>query len=294
MDEITLTPADLATGCLPQPPDTRVGVAVGYTGTLVPESQWASADALKRFVPRGKCQGSVPACNWYTTGKAYQTKYAYMSGGKCPQVSYCAGYQEDTGGNFRVGTMPLDSIKAIAARGLHPVTPDCPEWFNSPRRIPAAVEAARPLYRADEWEELRTKAEIVSAILNNDPVNAGMDWYDSDANPGPTGHLPVRGSGRPGGHSVLFCGVVTGYAPSPSGVGLLFNNHHGDSQTPATKDERGRTLRFPVWGDDGFGVVPVERVEADARKYGAWALRTVYVRNEDLADVPTPKFGDLA
>lgn len=287
-----LDPQLMATGCLPQPPSTRVGAA--YTGVRTPRDRWVSTDTMRAFVPRGKCQSTVPACNWYTTGKGYQTKYAMMTGKPYPEVSYCAGYAEDTNNNFNVGTMPADSIRAIAAKGCLPVVPGLPEWFNSPRRVPPEAVAGRKNLRADEWEMCQTGEDVVSAILNGDPVNIGIDWFDSDANPGPTGHLPVRGQcfqpRCPGGHSVLACGVVMGYALSPSGVGILFNNHHGDSLTRAQQDERGRTLTFPVWGDDGFGVMPLERIANGIPRYGSWALRSVFIPADALADVPDPQF----
>ena len=279
-----------ATGCLEQPPETRVGAQCGaYTGRSIPRSDWATTDALKRYVPRGKCQFTVPACNWYATLKAWQIKYALVTGKPAPDVSYCAGYQEDTGGNFNVGTMPLRSIRQIAERGIHLATPDLPEWFNRPRRVPADVAAARVELRADEWEQVQTADEIVSALLNNDPIDFGMDWWDPDANPGPTGELAVSHRGEPGGHALTGWGVLMGYRLSPSGVGIRFNNHHGDSKTPAQADERGRKILSGIWGNDGDGIVPIERVVAGARKYGAWALRTVTIRDIDLPDL-TPKF----
>lgn len=283
----------LATGCLPTPMDVRLssGIRQGYTGTMVPKGEWRSTQALKPFVPRGRCQKHVPSCNWHTTGKAYQTKYAFMTGGRfMPNVSYVAGFQEDTGGNFDTGTLPINSIKAIATKGMHPVGPECPEWFDRPRKIPASVEAERFKYRADEWEEIRTLEELMSAILNNDPVNAGIHWYNADANPGPTGHLKHRPPGQHGGHSVLFFGALMNYQYSPMGIGIVFNNHHGDSKTPGGKNEFGQEMKFPSWGDDGFGVVPVERLIEGMPLYGAWALRTVYIQNEHLNDVPQPKF----
>jgi hypothetical protein len=280
----------LATGCLPQPLGTRTAAGYRtYTGAAIDRKDWRSTDAMKPFVPRGKCQSHVPACNWYTTGKALQTKYFLTTGKLYPEVSYCAGYQEDTNGNFDAGTLPLDSIRMIANRGIPPAIAGLPEWFDRPRQIPADAQNARMNYRADEWEECKSAEQVVSAILNNDPVNLGIWWFDSDANPGPTGHLPVRGRGGRGGHSVLGCGLVLDYAPSPSRVGVLFNNHHGDSKTPASRDERGRELKFPVWGDDGFGVVPLERVAEGIPVFGCWALRSVTVRNQDL-NVPKPIF----
>lgn len=283
-------PIVMATGCMPQPMETRVGFRVGYTGTQIKPSDYESVSVMRNYVPRGKSQGSVPACNIYTTGKCFQTVYAMRTGKPYPQVSYCAMYQEITHGDFEAGTLPIDAIRVAASRGFYPVSDDCPEWFNQPRRIAGAIEDQRHTLRTDEWEEVRTREDLLSAIMNNDPVDAGIDWYREDVNPGPKGRLGVRGSQLLGGHSVEFMGVVMGYDLSPSRIGVLFNNHHGDSETPAMTDERGNKLQFPIWGDDGFGIVPIERLEAGIPKYGAWAMRSVMIRSADLIDVPTPRF----
>lgn len=289
-DEI-VPPQAFATGCLPQPPQTRSLAA--YSGPLVAPNKRFSTDAMRRYVPRGKCQSSLPACCSYTTVKAIQTKYRMATGKLFPELSYAAAHQEITGGRMSRGARPLDSIELVSKRGVPPVVPGLPEWFKTVTAIPPAATALRLAYRGDEWEEIVRAEQTLDAIYNNDPVNVCIWWYDSDANPGPTGHLPVRGSGEAGGHSVLGCGIVIGYRLSPSGVGILINNHHGDSQTPAMKDERGRTLRFSAWGDDGFGVVPIERIAAGLPDFGSYALRTVTLRDADL-DVPAPQFLDEA
>lgn len=278
-----------ATGCLPQPVGTRLGShCTPYTGRKIDRSEWRSTDAMRRYVPRGKCQFHVPACNWYTTVKALQTKYFMTTGRVIPSLSYCAGYQEDTNGDFDRGTLPLESIRMIADRGVPPAIDGLPEWFDRRRNIPARAQEQRAFYKADEWEECDTAEDVISAILNNDPVNLGIWWYDSDANPGPSGRLG-RGRGGRGGHSVLGCGIVMDFPNSPSGVGILFNNHHGDSETPARTDERGRQLTYPVWGDDGYGVVSIERVAEGIPIFGCWALRTVTVNPVDVV-VPNPNF----
>lgn len=282
-----IKPESMATGLEPQPKESRTLGA--YTGQRIPASDYASTDALKRFVPRGKCQRTLPGCSSWTNGKCVQAKYAYMTGGKYPELSYAAMHQEITGGKMNRGSRPVDGIELIAKRGCPLATPNLPEWFASPRNFPADAVNDRMAYRADEWEECMSVEDVLSAILNMDPVNLGFWWYDSDANPGPTGHLPVRGSGGRGGHSLIGCGIVMGYAKSQSGVGVLFNNHHGDKLSSSTVDERGRTLRYPVWGDDGFGVVPVERLVEGIEDFGCYALRTVTIRNEDI-NVPVPKF----
>lgn len=280
--------SQMATGCEPQPPETRSSLSE-YTGKIIDPSDYYSTDGLKRFVPRGKCQSSLPACCTYTTLKLVQAKYSYMTGGKYPEFSYAAAHQEITGGRMSRGARPIDSIELVANRGIPLATPNLPEWFSSPRKFPDDAVADRMDVRAAEWQHIRNGKEAVSAILNMDGVNVCIWWYDSDANPGETGYLPVRGRGGKGGHSVVGCGVLLGYELSPSRIGIIIGNHHGDKQTPAMKDERGRTLRFPSWGNDGFGVVPIERVEDGIPDFGCYALRTVTIRNEDL-NVPEPKF----
>ena len=122
---------------------------------------------------------------------------------------------------------------------------------------------------------------MVSDILSLSPCNIGIWWYDTDVN-APNGELKVRGNSRLGGHAVVACGIVMNYSNSPSGVGIIINNHHGDSQTPATKDERGNTIRSGIWGKDGFGCVPIERLNNDIPTFGSFGLRSVMVNNEDL------------
>jgi hypothetical protein len=283
----------MATGCKPQPPSTRATMPK-FSGSRIPRSQYRSTDAMRRFVPLGKCQSSVPACCEYATIKCYQTKYGIVTGQSYPELSFCGNYQEQTGGDFTAGDMPLHAIKSLAEKGAYPVVPGLPEWFDRPMQIPAQAASKRHLFRADEWEECADEDDVVSAALNMDPVNVGIDWFDTDVNPGPTGHLQVQGNRLLGGHSLIVCGVVMGYRYSPSGIGLLFGNHHGDSKTPAMHDERGNTFKFPVWGDDGFGVMPIERIRDGIGKYGSFALRSIYLPDADLAGGPDPKFPDSA
>lgn len=289
-DEII--PEIMATGCLPQPISTRTGIDL-YTGALIPPAKYKSTRVLAQFVPRGKCQSSVPACNWYSTVKAYQTVFAMRTSLPYPQLSYCANYQIATNGDFNAGTMPLDAIRQISQQGIVPVGPGLPEWFNRPRQIPAELIQRRSLYRGLGWEECRTAGQVISAVINTDPVNIGMDWMSEDVNPGPTGHLGVGGHVI-GGHSVLAIGIELGYKLSPSGIGVVFSNHHGDKLTPALKDERGNTLQFPVWGDDGIGIVPIERVADGIVKYGSFTLRSIMLTAEMLGDLPTPNFSQAA
>lgn len=289
-DEIL--PEIMATGCLPQPISTRTGIDL-YTGVLIPPSQYKSTRVLAQYVPRGKCQSSVPACNWYSTVKAYQTVFAMRTGKPYPELSYCANYQIATNGDFDAGTMPLDAIKQISQQGIVPVGPDCPEWFNRPRQISAELMQRRSIFRGLGWEECRTAGQVISATINTDPVNIGIDWFAEDVNPGPSGFIGVNGR-LIGGHSVLAIGVEMGYKYSPSGIGIVFSNHHGDKLTPAFKDERGNTLQFPVWGDDGIGIVPIERVAAGIVKYGAFSLRSIMLTADMLGDLPTPNFSQAA
>lgn len=255
-----------------------------YSGPMLPREQWFSSDALIDFVPRGKCQFDQPSCNAYATGKVWQTKYALTVGKKnfVRPVSYSALHQEITGGRMNDGSMPVDAINLIQSKGLFPVTSMLPEWYKQVQQIPPDAALARKLNRADEWEECYDGSGVVNACLALKPCNIGIWWYDSDVNPGPTGYLKVSGRSKLGGHAVVACGVLMGYDYSPSGVGIIINNHHGDSKTPATTDERGNTIRAGVWGNDGFGVLPIERLNKDIPTFGAFCLGSVYVNDADL------------
>ena len=283
----------MATGCHVQPADTRAGM-VKYTGPRIKESDYESTDALRPYVPLGLCQASVPACCEFATIKAYMTKFHVTTGKPSVPLSICASYQENVNGDFTSGDAPMHSLRSLATKGAYPVVDGLPVWFDRPRSVPADAVARRHLFRADEFEDCQEAADLISAILNMDPTNIGIDWYDTDVNPGPTGHLLVRGNRVVGGHSLTGCGIVMNYRPSPSGLGILFNNHHGDKLTPTQHDERGNTFTFPVWGDDGFGVMPIERAVAGMPKYGAFALRSVFVPDAILSDVPTPNFSSAA
>ena len=284
-DELAPLPA---LGCIPQPRSTRAALP-RYDGPRINPADYYSTDYMRQFVPMGKSQKSVPACCAYATGKIWQLVYRLRTGKPAPDVSYCALYEEATGGNFNEGTMPLDLIRRMQRDGIPPATAALPEWFDSARRIPAESQAARKMLRADEWQECHTRDDVISAILSLRPVNVCMQWRQADSNPGPTGRLKLNAGRVLGGHSLVGCGIVMGYSESPSGVGILLNNHHGDSKVPAQRDERGNLLTYPVWGDDGFGVVPIERVEEDMESFGSFALSSVMVRSEDL-DVPEPHF----
>lgn len=280
MPDILLSPDQLALGNNPLPPGAmkpRLSAA-----KLIPQSDWYSTEYLKQFVPRGKCQFNQPSCNSYATGKVWQTKYACTIGkaGFVRPVSYSALHQEITGGNMDDGSMPLDSIRINQERGLIAASSSLPEWYSSPRNL-TQFQDSRKLNRADEWEDCPSGAYIVSAVLAMQPCDFGIWWYDTDVN-APNGELVVRGRTRLGGHALVACGLVMGYHNSPSGVGILFNNHHGDSQTPSQTDERGNSIRAGIWGNDGFGIVPIERLDADVPTFGAFALRSVMVNDEDL------------
>jgi len=280
MPEITLSPAQMALGRNLLPPGAmkpRLSAA-----KLIPRSDWYTTEYLKQFVPRGKCQFNQPSCNSYATGKAYQTKYAQIVGkaGFVRPVSYSALHQEITGGNMDEGSSPLDSIRLNQEKGLRAATQQLPEWYSSPHQL-ASNDTTRLLQRADEWEDCPSGAYIVSAVLAMQPCDFGMWWCEGDVNAA-NGELTMNPGRKLGGHALVACGVVMGYKNSPSGVGILLNNHHGDSQTPSQTDERGNSIRAGIWGNDGFGIVPIERLDTDVPSFGAFALRSVYVNDEDL------------
>ena len=289
-----LHPSAMATGCLPAAPQAFAGLPA-YSGDLIPPEQYRTTEAMKPFVQRGLCQASVPACCEYACLKCYLSKYAMTTGKTPPKLSFCATYQDAVGGDFSAGDVPPHAVAILAGKGAYPASDELPVWFGSPRRVPAAAEASRHLYRADEWEKCGSAAEVISAVLNGDPVAFCVEWFTSDRSPGPEGELPVQGDYAVGGHALFGWGLLLGYHLSPSGVGVRFNNHHGDKETPAITDEHGRQFLIGVWGDDGDGVMPIERIIRGFAIYGpAAALRSVYVPDSAFSDVPTPKFKDAA
>jgi hypothetical protein len=283
MPDIEISFQQMGLGNCPLPPGAVKPKA--FSGKLIPFDQWQSTEYMLQFVPRGKCQFTQPSCNSYATGKTWQTKYALTVGkpGFVREVSYSALHQEITGGNMDEGSMPLDAIRINQEKGLPPVSDQLPEWFERTRPFPPNTPEQRKLNRADEWEECPSGAYVGSAIQAMQPCNIGVWWYDSDVNPGPTGELKVRGSSRLGGHAIVACGIVMGYRHSPRGIGIIISNSHGDSKTPSTKDERGNTIRSGVWGNDGFGILPIERLDNDIPTFGAFALRSVMVNDGDLS-----------
>lgn len=278
--DIELSPGQFGLGLEPTPSGTT-GLPA-YTGAVIPRSEWASTYAMKRFVPRGKTQFNLPACTSYTNGKMFQTAIAVAVGraGWWPEVSYCAAHQEITRNNMQQGSRAVDCIRLMVDRGLVPVMDGVPEFYGTPRQLPAAAQQERLKYAGGEWEEVFSVEQAVSAILSNHPVNIPVDWREADTNPGPTGHLKLNAGRLLGGHSILGCGIVLNYPESPSGLGFLCGNHHGDKLTPNTKNEFGQVMKAGSWGDDGFCVVPAERVAVAIPKYSSCALRTVKVLDE--------------
>jgi hypothetical protein len=273
---VTTTP--MALGCEPCPQGTT-GLP-RYSGPQVPQSEWKAVDALRPFAPLGKCQFNLPACCTYTRVKAYQTLHAFHSGkvGNFPEVSYAAMHQEATGGRMQQGARPVDVLRT-APQGLVPVSPETPEFFTSPRNFSGK---GRELLKEDEWQEVFGLEDTVSAVLSLHAVNVCLDWRQRDANPGPTGELVMEAGGMLGGHSVLAVGIRFDYRNSPSGIGVIIQNHHGDKLSSGGKNEFG--LVSGVWGDNGFGIVPIERIVAGAEKYSSTALRTVMIQDKDLAN----------
>jgi hypothetical protein len=265
----------LALGCEPTPQGTT-GLP-RYAGAAIPRSEWRPVDVLRKYAPRGKCQFNLPACCTYTQLKQFQTLYAFACDGYYPEVSYAAMHQEVTGGRMQQGARPVDTMRLATTKGIVPASAEAPEFFTSPRRFSGA---GRELLVPHEQEELFTLEELVSSILNLEAPNVCLDWRERDANPGPSGECVMDAGRLLGGHSVLAVGVRFDYRHSPSGIGVLIQNHHGDKLSSGGKNEFG--MVSGVWGDDGFGWIPAERLVDGAGKYTSTTLRTVKVLDKDL------------
>lgn len=267
----------MALGCL-ESPQGETGLP-RYSGQLIDRSKWKRVDVLRRFAPRGKCQFNLPGCCTWTQLKQFQTMYAFNCDGYFPELSYAAMHQEVTGGIMSRGARPVDTMRLSVSKGIIPVSKDTPEFFTTPRQLNTA---GRELYVPGENEEIFTVDELVSAIINLEAPNVCLDWRERDTNPGPSGELydDREAGGILGGHSVLGVAVRFDYAKSPSGIGIGFQNHHGDKKSSGGPNEFGRVSG--VWGDDGFGWMPVERAIIGARKYSSTTLRTVKILDKDL------------
>lgn len=267
----------MALGCEPTPQGTT-GLKK-WAGLLIPESDWKPVNALEQFVPLGKCQYSLPACCSYSRGKAYQTLHAFHSGkvGNYPQISYAAMHQEATNGNMNQGARPDDMFR-LARNGIVPADVEVPEYYTTPRNYKGT---GRDLNMEDEWYELFGLNDTVSALMSLHACNVCFDWRQKDSNPGPSGELVMDAGGYLGGHSLMACGIRFDYRHSPSGIGVRINNHHGDELTSGGENEFGQVSG--VWGDNGFGWVPIERVIAGAKVYSSTALRTVQILDSNLA-----------
>lgn len=281
----------LATGLLEQPMSTRVGACMApYSGDDIPRSEYKTTTLMKKWLPLGVCQFWVPACCQYTSVKSYIGLYAFNTGGLIyPNLSYCALHQEVTNGSvdregkFNMGARPLDAMQHMLTYGIPTVEEGLPAFYDRPRPIPSLAQANRKRYVPDEWEHIDNTNQLISAHHGIGYSNIGIEWWQSDANPGPQGFLPVKGTGRKGGHSVVGCGFIFNYPLSPSGCGILFQNHHGDEKTQAGGKNEFGGATCPIWGDNGFGVAPIERVERGIEIFGCWWMRSVTLRNEDLA-----------
>lgn len=105
-------------------------------------------------------------------------------------------YMRINGGSDNGSTLEDGIREAMKGIGTSATTPKI--WK---RGTPAASPAERAKYRVTEVWLCPTFMHCLSATLCNFRLITGILWYDN-FKPDGDGWLPVRGSGRPGGHAI--------------------------------------------------------------------------------------------
>lgn len=179
-----------------------------------------------------------------------------------PYVPLSAGdlYRRVCGGSDN-GSLPEDNLTELMTNGIAPVS-DCPylEWR---RNMPSQ---SRGKYKGLEAWLCPTALHVGTAVQLGFPVLIGY-WHHNSDPVGADGWMRQPSGGK-GGHAVCVVGVVKDAAGN---WGFKFENSW-------TRQ----------WGKDGFGILPLARVEEGCRSFQAWSLRAV---SDDGAGFPAPTGG---
>jgi len=290
-----------------KPFDQAVGADLGLTLDAVVstlKSLPTKEISLLDFVPRGKFQDGVGACNIYTTGKAFQA-CTKMQGGPSVDVSYAAVYWDLNRTNDPgQGTLPEDSLKYMLEKGIPLASQETPELTQRRFNLTPAQRKDALKYRFNDAYLLNRNNGGLSAcdaIMKGYLADGGIWWYDTDSYVSKDGRLPAVGrnirSFSPGGHSVIF-GSLKWFDEGgqvnaggrmvnlESGLHIGFNNHHGDDECKPFTFPNGATVT-PRWGLNGCGYIPMSRVTAGMKVFAWWALKDVF---RFWGDLPTPTF----
>jgi hypothetical protein len=259
---------------------------------------------LLNYVPKGKFQNGVGACNAYATGKDFQG-CVRMSGGPKIDVSYAGLYWQINGGRDS-GSTPEAALQAMLQGGIALADSTTPELTTRNLRLSSAKLAEAKQYRFHEAHTINRNdggASFCRAIMSGFLCNGGIWWWDTDDYMTQDGRMPPVGrnirSWSKGGHSVCMGGLKWFDEPAtlkagphtfqlPAGLYVEINNHHGDDECPPFTFSNGATVK-PRWGLNGNGFIHLGRFLDGMKAFGFWALRDVM---RFWGDLPAPVFGE--
>lgn len=231
---------------------------------LLPRVEWKDrCDAIglgheSPFLSEPHDQDGIGMCNPSATVGAMEAQRAKQG---LPHVALSGGdlYKRIHVGRGDNGSLLEDSLAESMTGGVAPVSVvPYLDW----RGDRPGAEEARKRFRVLEAYLCPTFDHCFSAVLCGFDLISGIMWYDNYT-PDRDGWLPLRPSGRPGGHA------VHGYKPTHrNGV---FGIWHQNSWSRK-------------WGLNGRCVFPES---AYGRQIGGWwAVRAV---TDEGGDVPAPK-----
>lgn len=223
---------------------------------LFPRSNWP---ALIRFMTPGLDHPSLPPVHDQSTVSQCNAEACTAAGEFCraeqglPYVRLSAGdlYGRINGGVDR-GSLLEDGMEEMLANGVGTAATCGTLW---PGRIAGREERRR--YRATEAWLCPTFAHAMCASIAGFALINGILWHEHD-NPDGDGWLPLRGTGRAGGHAIM------GYKP-------------------VMRDGKFGIAHLQSWGDWALGgkfVIPEERFDRDIG--GWWAVRQMVTESGDL------------
>jgi hypothetical protein len=249
-------------------PESGLAYAWDYfaDADVIPRGEWP---ALIQAFPAGPDdptltyvhdQDGVGQCNCDCSVAIVET-CRIRAGLPAVKLSAADLYDRINGGQDQ-GSLLEDALEELRTRGVG-TAETCGTLWKRGMRQASAEERAR--FKALEWVLCPTFDHLMSASIRGWLINSGIMWH-SNFKPDGDGWLPSRGSGQPGGHSVM------GYKPAmrEGRGGTEFGIWHQNSWTAQ-------------WGVGGRCVFPESAYKGPV---GGWfAIRVV---TTEEGDIPAP------
>jgi len=218
----------------------------------IPQADWKPVD-LSPLVLSIEDQNGVGMCAASGTANTASISRAIAGLG---YVKLSAGdlYNRVCGGTDR-GSLPEDCLSELLNEGIAPVSVNPYLSWRSTR----ATAADRAPFKGLEAWRCPTASHVATALQMGFPVLIGYLHHDRDEVDRDGWLSNPRGGA--GGHAVCAVGLVQR------------NGQWG------IKYENSWTAQ---WGVNGFGILPLARVEEGCRMFQAWALRSVVAEGTGL------------